>query len=97
MLFDFVLIILQLINLFFPEDMVIAAVLFFYLNIMMIYPGNDTIRTEAAYIQSKRTALFWALFKIIFFNVFFAHFMGTVILAMAKIEPERSWMVRAGI
>lgn len=77
--------ILQMINLFFPESMSIAAILFFYLNLMMIYPGNDTIRTEAAYIQSRRTALFWSLFKIIFFNVFFAHFMATVILCMAKI------------
>jgi len=29
--------------------------------------------------------------------VFFAHFMGTIILAMANFDPTNSWMVRAGI
>ena len=77
--------------------MVIAGILFFYLNLMVVYLGNDTIRTEATYIQSRRTTLIWALLKIIFFNIFFAHFMATLLLGMAKLEPERSWMVRASI
>lgn len=65
--------------------MALDAILFFYLNFIMVYPGNDTIRTEAAYIHNRRTALLLSLLKIIFFNLFFAHFMAAILLWMSTI------------
>lgn len=86
LVFDLVMLIFQATFAVFPNR-IIPAIFFFYLNLITLYPGNDVTKAESAYIQTKRTALLWGLFKIIYFNVFFAHFMGTVILAMSKIEP----------
>lgn len=39
----------------------------------------------------------WRLSKVIIFNVIIAHIVCTVLLAMALIDPENSWLTKYSI
>lgn len=42
-------------------------------------------------INNAKKERYWNLLKVLAFNLFFAHFMASIFLAMLKIDNSRNW------
>lgn len=44
------------------------------------------------FLQTRKRRLIWNLVKVGFFNILFAHVLATILLGMAKYDPENNWL-----
>jgi len=47
---------------------------------------------ELLFINSMRKYYLWNLAKVVIFNIFFGHAIATILIAIAKINPEFNWI-----
>ena len=68
-----------------PTQKIIGGILFVSTLIIIIFYSNDLIKVEVSHIVTEKQRLTYEVFKIFFFNILFAHTMGSILLAMARL------------
>ena len=91
------MIIFLILFVFLGNNQPIAIIIFVYCIVMFVAEGKDFNALEHDYLQSESAHLRWSLIKIAIFNVLFAHFLSSILLAMTAIDVHNNWMTLAGI
>jgi hypothetical protein len=71
--------------------------LFLMCLIKLISSFNNFVAFETTFIKGFKNELYWKLIKTIVFNVAFAHFLASMLLAMAKLNEEENWLIAHSI
>lgn len=89
---DLIAIILMIITLSLPDDIAAGVAQFIFSLIKMVYLSQIVKIVEGYFINSKKKENFWSLIKVVVFNIFFAHFLGCLLLAVLQLDdtPDNS-------
>lgn len=84
--------IMNIISLCLPRDNAVG-IIFFCASLAKMYLIRSNIRIlELLFINSMRKYYLWNLAKVVIFNIFFGHAIATILIAIAKINPEFNWI-----
>ena len=65
---------------------------FFIIWASLAFSARDIIHLEANYLSSQRQKLMIGLVKIFVLNFLFAHFNANILLGMARLDLQESWL-----
>jgi hypothetical protein len=92
---DWVLIILLIVKNFYLHYQLIG-VLIYLSSVLKMFPlAKYPYVIEKMYFYSYKTQRAWILAKLIIFNILFAHFFTTILLALFYINPADNWMTKS--
>lgn len=85
-------IVIQIVTLFLPKSEVVGVIFFIISMIKLPKLSSNFRKIEVYYIDSQKKMQYWSLMKVVLFNIFFAHFVASILLAMSLID-DNNWIV----
>jgi len=80
------------ISLIAPDSQSVGIVMFISCLPKVYYLQVNFNILELLNINTIRKAQYWGVTKLIVFNIFFAHFIASILLAITYIQPSNNWL-----
>ncbi len=71
-----------------------TGIALFVWSIIRISLSNENLTfIQTTFLDSYKKEKYYKLFKVIFFNFIFGHFIASILLAISKIDENQNWMI----
>ena len=95
---DIAMVILLLATLGTSNDYSGLGLAIFIVSMIKLVTLYENLRViETTFVNSFKKEQYWNLIKVILFNIFFAHFLASLLHAMTKIDENDNWLVSNSI